>query len=117
MLDKANSFIKEFYARVGAAAKAGVKLTFGTDAGTPFNGFKDAPKELELLTQVGATNEQALFAASKNSAHLLGIDDEYGSLKKGKIADFLVLDDDPVADVKAVQQEDKAVYKKGIKVF
>lgn len=117
MLDKANSFIKDFYERVGVAAKAGVKLTFGTDAGTPFNGFKDATKEFEMMTSVGATNEQALFASSKNSAKLLGIDKDYGTLEEGKVADFLVLDNDPVADVKAIQQEDKAVYKKGIKVF
>ncbi|OLF68076.1 amidohydrolase [Loigolactobacillus backii] len=116
MLDKAKSFIKDFYARIGAAAKAGVKLTLGTDAGTPFNGFKDTTKELELLTSVGATKEQALHA-SWNSAKLLGISDKYGSLKEGKVADFLVLDNDPVSDVKAVQQADKAVYKKGIKVF
>lgn len=116
MLDKAKSFIKDFYARIGVAAKAGVKLTLGTDAGTPFNGFKDTTKELELLTSVGATTEQALHA-SWNSAKLLGISDDYGSLKEGKVADFLVLDNDPVADVKAVQQTDKAVYKKGVKVF
>lgn len=116
MLDKANSFIKDFYARIGAAAKAGVKLTFGTDAGTPFNGFKDAAKEFELMKQVGATTEQAL-TASLNSAKLMGIDDEYGTLQEGKFADFLVLDNDPVADVKAIQQTDKAVYKKGIKAF
>jgi imidazolonepropionase-like amidohydrolase len=116
MLDKANAFIKDFYERIGACVKAGVKLTLGTDAGTPFNGFKDTAKELELLTTVGATNEQAL-SASINSAKLMGIDDEYGTLEIGKMADFLVLDNDPVADVKAVQQVDKEVYKKGVKAF
>lgn len=116
MLDKANAFIKDFYERIGACVKAGVKLTLGTDAGTPFNGFKDTAKELELLTTVGATNEQAL-SASVNSAKLMGIDDEYGTLEVGKVADFLVLDNDPVADVKAVQQVDKEVYKKGVKAF
>lgn len=116
MLDKANAFIKDFYERIGACVKAGVKLTLGTDAGTPFNDFKDTAKELELLTTVGATNEQAL-SASINSSRLMGIDDEYGTLEVGKMADFLVLDDDPVEDVKAVQQVDKAVYKKGVKAF
>lgn len=116
MLDKANAFIKDFYERIGACVKAGVKLTLGTDAGTPFNDFKDTAKELELLTTVGATNEQAL-SASINSSKLMGIDDEYGTLEVGKMADFLVLDDDPVEDVKAVQQVDKMVYKKGVKAF
>ena len=88
MLDKANAFIKDFYERIGACVKAGVKLTLGTDAGTPFNDFKDTAKELELLTTVGATNEQAL-SASINSSKLMGIDDEYGTLEVGKMADFL----------------------------
>ncbi|GEL15089.1 metal-dependent hydrolase family protein [Pediococcus cellicola] len=117
MLDKANAFIKDYFERIGAAIKAGVKISFGTDAGTPFNGFKDTPFELQLLTEVGATNVQALFAASQNSAKLLHIDQDYGTLEIGKFADFLVLDSDPVADVKAVQQTDKSVYQHGAKVY
>lgn len=117
MLDKTNVFIKDYFERIGAAIKAGVKISFGTDAGTPFNGFKDTPFELQLLTEVGATNVQALFAASQNSAKLLHIDQDYGTLETGKFADFLVLDSDPVADVKAVQQADKDVYQHGVKVY
>lgn len=113
MITKAKGFLKIFYKRMEAATKAGVKISFGTDAGTPFNRFADIPKELELLTDVGASNAEVLLSATKNSSHLLGIDDKYGSLKEGKIADFLVLDDDPLVDVKAVQQIDKQVYKKG----
>ncbi|KRK62534.1 amidohydrolase [Companilactobacillus farciminis KCTC 3681 = DSM 20184] len=117
MVDKARGFLDKFYARMKVVNKAGVKLAFGTDAGTPFNRFADTPKELELLTKVGASNVEVLLAATKNSAHLLRIDDKYGSIQEGKIADFLVLDHDPLADVKAVQQVDKGVYKKGVKVY
>ncbi|GAJ26274.1 aryldialkylphosphatase related protein [Liquorilactobacillus sucicola DSM 21376 = JCM 15457] len=117
MLDKASAFMDKYFERIGAAIKAGVKISFGTDAGTPFNGFKDTTFELELLTSVGASNEQALFAATKNAAELLHIDKEYGSLEVGKYADFIVLDADPLENIKAVQQEDKSVYKKGIKKF
>jgi len=117
MLEKAKGFKELFYARMKVAIPAGVKLSFGTDAGTPFNKFSDIPKELELLTDVGATNAEALLSATKNSSHLLGIDDDYGSIQEGKVADFLVLDADPLADVKAVQQLDKSVYKKGVKVY
>ena len=41
------------------------------------------------------------------------IDQEYGTLAAGKFADFLVLDENPLQNIKAVQQEDKQVYKKG----
>lgn len=117
MVDKAKGFMEKFYARMKVATKAGVPISFGTDAGTPFNTFSDIPKELELLTNVGATNAEALLSATKNSSHLLRIDDKYGSLTEGKIADFLVLDENPLKNIKAVQQENKSVYKKGIKVY
>ena len=68
--------------------------------------------KLEFLSEAEVT-----FTASINSSKLMGIDDEYGTLEVGKMADFLVLDDDPVEDVKAVQQVDKMVYKKGVKAF
>ncbi|KGH87820.1 amidohydrolase [Oenococcus oeni S12] len=117
MLDKTNSFIETYFKRIGAAVKAGVKLSFGTDAGTPFNDFKATPFELQLLTEVGASNEQALFAASKNNSELLNIDNDYGTLENNKYADFLVLDENPLEDIKAVQQSDKEVYKKGVRVY
>ena len=43
----------------------------------------------------------------------MGIADQYGTLEQGKFADFLVLEKDPMADVKAFQQKDKQVYQGG----
>ena len=113
MLDKAKAFINDYFENIGKAIRAGVKIAFGTDAGTPFNRFEEAPYELQLLVENGATNFQALQAAGKFSSELLGIEADYGTLEPGKFADFLVLDADPLANVKAVQQKDKQVYKKG----
>lgn len=117
MIDKGAAALDVLFKRVAVALKGGVKIALGTDAGTPFNRFKDTPKELELLTQIGATNYQALFASTLNSARLLRIDQDYGTLVTGKFADFLVLDADPTADVKTVQQADKGVYQHGVKVY
>lgn len=117
MLDKANSFLDDFFNNVGYAIRQGVNLAFGTDSGTPFNPFRVAPQELALMVQVGASNFQALRAAGMGSATLMHKDKDVGSLEKGKLADFLVLDKNPLADVKAVQQKDKAVYQGGKKVF
>lgn len=117
MLDKAKDFLDKYFERIGVAIKAGVKVAFGTDSGTPFNGFKDAAFELELMTRVGATNYQALVAAGKSAAELLQIADEYGTLEPGKFADFIVLDQDPLADITALQQADKAVYQHRVQKF
>ena len=43
----------------------------------------------------------------------MGIADQYGTLEQGKFAVFLVLEKDPMADVKAFQQKDKQVYQGG----
>ena len=109
--------IEKIKSGIEKAIKNGVKFAFGTDAGTPFNKFEEAPYELQLLVQNGATNFQALQAAGKLSSELLGIDADYGTLELGKFADFLVLDDNPLIDVKAVQQNNKQVYKKGHRMF
>ncbi|CAK1241668.1 Imidazolonepropionase or related amidohydrolase (HutI) [Fructobacillus cardui] len=98
------------------AYKAGVKLTLGTDAGCPFTNFDETPKEFEIMVdQLGMTNFDAL-SSSHNSATLMKLG-EYGELAAGKYADFLVLKDNPLADVKAVQQEDKQVYQAGQRQF
>ena len=105
------------YKNVGKAIESGVKLALGTDAGTFMNPLKDTAKELTELTKAGASNYQALCAAGLGSAELLKIDQDYGSLEVGKYADFLVLEDNPLKDVSAVEQADKQVYQHGERKF
>lgn len=81
------------------------------------NPLKDTAKELPELTKAGASNYQALCAAGLGSAELLKIDQDYGSLEVGKYADFLVLKDNPLKDVSAVEQADKQVYQHGERKF
>lgn len=117
MLDKEDQILDDFITNVGYAMSHGVKVAMGTDAGTPFNQFKEAPVELELMAEHGLTNFQSLQAAGIGAATLMGIDHDYGTLEKGKIADFLVLDENPLTNIKAVQQVDKQVYLGGKRQF
>ncbi|UQS86135.1 amidohydrolase family protein (plasmid) [Nicoliella spurrieriana] len=115
-LDKLNNALSDLYHNVHNAYAKGVHVTLGTDAGTPYNDFAKTPKEFELLVEKeGFSNFDAL-STSRHSAELMQLDD-YGTLEPGKYADFLVLDHDPLADVKAVQQLDKNVYKHGHKEY
>lgn len=94
------------------ARQAGVKIACGTDASTPFNGFDKTALELVLMTRAGMGNMEAIVSATRVSSELIGCDREYGTLEKGKFADFLILDKDPLADISTLL-EVGSVYKKG----
>ncbi|WEV43078.1 amidohydrolase family protein [Lactobacillus sp. ESL0684] len=113
---KAADAVDDLRKNITHAKERGVKITLGTDAGTPFNDFTKTAVELQLLVEQGFTNYEAL-RTSVNSAKLMKIDDEYGTLEEGKYADFLVLDGNPLVDIKAVNEQDKAVYKKGQRAY
>ncbi|HPI05658.1 MAG TPA: amidohydrolase family protein [Saprospiraceae bacterium] len=76
---------------------AGVNINLGAHG--QLNGL-GAHWELWMLQQGGMTNLQALKCATLNGATHLGLDKEIGSLKAGKLADLLVLDSNPLEDIR-----------------
>lgn len=83
------------------AVAAGIRIASGTDAGTPYNFIGNLHYELRLMHESGMPLERILPAATFEAAALLGLDDEIGTLEGGKIADCVLLDGDPLADVGA----------------
>jgi imidazolonepropionase-like amidohydrolase len=83
-----------------AEAKAGVHYGMGTDSGPTarFPGYF-AHWELELMVKAGVTPLQALTAATGHNAEFLGAKD-IGTVQAGKWADLLVLDKNPVANIR-----------------
>lgn len=117
MVKKSLEVQEAHFKSIGRAAKAGVKIAMGTDAGTPFNDFEGLNAfELELMVQAGLTPLQALQATTVNAAELLKIASEAGTIAADKLADFLILERNPLEDIKAVGEE-KIVYKKGKQVL
>lgn len=96
-------------------ADAGVRYGFGTDAGPPsrFGGFGEH-WELALMVEAGLTPMQVLTAATKSGAEFLGATD-LGTIESGKWADLLVLDANPLDDIKNSRQIN-SVYVAGNKV-
>jgi imidazolonepropionase-like amidohydrolase len=94
---------------------AGVRYGFGTDAGVPGRvpAYLDH-EELLLMRDAGLTPMQILVAATKSSAEFLGARD-LGTIERGKWADLLVLDGDPIADLRN-SRKIGAVYVAGNKV-
>lgn len=94
----------------------GVKIAMGTDAGVPWVGHDRTADELEHMSLYGMTNMETIVASTKNPAIMMGIIDTVGTLEKGKQADLLVLDGNPLEDITVLKRGVTSVYKKGDKV-
>jgi len=99
--------IRDFNVRiVGIAAKAGVPMLAGTDWPGPsymkggYGSFDRSPQdEMAGFVEAGMTPLEALRTATWNPAVLLHKTDQLGGVQKGKLADIVVLDGDPLADI------------------
>jgi len=110
---EAGDFRQQHIETVQKALSAGVKVVAGTDAGGWEHG--NNAKELELLVGAGMTPMQALVAATGWAAGCLGMDDRIGTIETGKLADLIVVDGDPLADIALLQDKERIrlVMKEG----
>jgi imidazolonepropionase-like amidohydrolase len=85
---------------VGAMQRAGVGILAGTDTANPFcfPGFS-LHDELGLLVQAGLSPMEALQAATLNPARFQGKENDLGTVEKGKIADLVLLDANPLDEI------------------
>ena len=88
------------------AAKAGVPIVFGTDAGSPAVEHDRIVPELGFMVEVGVCpdNMDALRAITARAAVLNGMGDTLGTLEAGKLADMLVVDGKPDQDLSALEK-------------
>jgi imidazolonepropionase-like amidohydrolase len=80
---------------------AGVTIAMGSDAGNI--GTPHGPavfRELELMEQAGLSAREIITAATLNGARLLGMEDQLGSIEEGKLADLLILNSNPLTDIR-----------------
>ena len=84
---------------------AGVPIAMGTDTGPTgrFQGYFEL-MELEQMVNAGLTPRQALTAATSGAARCMKLDRDLGTVEKGKWADFVVLNADPLANISNVKQ-------------
>ena len=90
--------------------EAGVKLLAGTDMPQAFvyPGFS-LHEELQLLVRSGLTPLEALRSATYNPAEFLGALDSLGTVAQGKVADLLLLDANPLADIRNTRRIDVVI--------
>jgi imidazolonepropionase-like amidohydrolase len=96
------------------AVQAGVKMSFGTDAGVCAYGQN--AKQFAWMVKYGMTPMQAIQSATSSAADLLGRGNELGSIKPGKYADVIAVSGDPLENVSLLENvqfvmKDGKVYK------
>ncbi|MDQ3917004.1 MAG: amidohydrolase family protein [Acidobacteriota bacterium] len=86
---------------VGAMRRAGVEFMAGTDVGGPYTyyGFS-LHDELALFVEAGFTPLEALQAATRNPARFLGESDSQGTVERGKLANLVLLEADPLENIR-----------------
>jgi len=110
--ERAHDLKEHHIESVRRALAAGVKIVAGTDAGGhdhPSNAV-----EIECLVKAGLTPLQALHSATGLAAECIGREREIGTVEKGKLADLIVVDGDPLGDVTVLQHPERiALVLKG----
>ena len=99
------NFLKEY-------VQAGGKVLNGTDTSSQVLPGISTHREMELLVRAGLTPLEAIQASSYNCALFYHKENELGSLQSGRWADVVILDADPLADIRNTKKI-SAVYKAG----
>lgn len=100
------------------AYEAGVPIAMGSDVGTPLNFHGENGLEIYWMGQAGMSAMDALVAATGNAARALGWDSWTGTLEKDKVADLIVVDSNPLNDLRVLADKTRLqfVMKDGLVV-
>jgi imidazolonepropionase-like amidohydrolase len=98
-------------ASIAAAHDAGVSIVLGTDTNNPFvfPGYS-VHLELELLVEAGLSPMDALVAATRRPAEMLGKENQFGTIEPGKRADLLILSANPIDDIRNTRTLELVVH-------
>ena len=112
-MERSRGFYETALKNAAAVAAAGIPIAVGTDSSgaSRVQGLWEH-REMEHLVKAGLTPMQAIQAATVNGARMLGVEDKYGTLQPGKVADLVVLDANPLSDITNSRKID-AVWMNG----
>jgi imidazolonepropionase-like amidohydrolase len=97
---------RNWEARRGAViegVKMGLRMAAGTDAGATLTEHGLLSLEVETFHSLGMPAMQAIWTATRWAAELLGIQDRVGSIAEGKVADLILVDGDPLEDLRKLR--------------
>lgn len=93
--------------------EAGAKFCCGNDGGVPLTWPGTLSVEMAMMERMGVSKADVLRSATINAAGLLGMAGELGSIEKGKLADIVLLQGNPLEDIGAVERV-HAVFRSGV---
>jgi imidazolonepropionase-like amidohydrolase len=104
-LRKARETLEAHQESISRAIAAGVRTAMGTDAAVVPHGSN--LRELGLMVRSGMTPMQAIVSSTKIAAECMRWDDRLGTLAAGKLADIVIVDGDPLADIRILEQRER----------
>jgi imidazolonepropionase-like amidohydrolase len=97
---------------VRALREAEVPVLAGTDTGVPYSlPGSSLHDELALLVEAGLTTREALLAATRDPARALGLDQEIGTIRPGRVADMVLLRDDLLEGIRGSREIEAVVLR------
>jgi imidazolonepropionase-like amidohydrolase len=106
-LRKARETLEAHQESISRAIAAGVRTAMGTDAAVVPHGSN--LRELGLMVSSGMTPMQAIVSSTKIAAECMRWDDRLGTLAAGKLADIVIVDGDPLGDIRILERRERIV--------
>jgi imidazolonepropionase-like amidohydrolase len=105
--EKAKAMMKRHHRSFRAAHRNRLLIAMGTDAGTPFNFHGDNAQELERMVALGMTPMESILASTSVAARLIGLDGQAGTIERGRLADLLLVDGNPLKRIDVLRDRDR----------
>jgi imidazolonepropionase-like amidohydrolase len=87
--------------------KSGVTISMSSDMGCPYLYHGENARELECMVNLGMSPMEAILSATQVAANTIGLANEIGTIEKGKNADIIMVDGDPLKNIAILQEQNK----------
>jgi len=107
MVERAAAYWEKKQKEFEMIRKAGITISMSSDAGVPYFYHGENARELESLVNLGMSPMDAILAATKTAANTIGLGEEIGTIEKGKTADVILVNGDPLENIAILQDKEK----------